>query len=151
MTEPITTRRPDPTNASPNRAARGIRRTWREVWTAPFRALREVYWVLDRDAKVRSRGLQTIGRVVRTETREHQGAEGGTYYTHHVTYEYQDEAGRHTAEKRVSSLGNIRQGVRIKVYFLPDAYPPASAIDTPPAALDGPEAATLEAGRVSRQ
>ena len=43
----------------------------RAVWLFLFEALREAYWLLDRDAKCRSQGVQTVGQVVSTQTREH--------------------------------------------------------------------------------
>ena len=114
---------------------RGIGQLLRTTVVGLFRALREGYWLIDRDAKVRSQGLQTEGRVVKTETREHRGSEWDTHYTHHVTYEYQVDSRRHTAEKEVGSLGDLRRSVPIRVYFLPGTYPLRSAIDRTPRGL----------------
>ena len=100
-----------------------------------FKALREVYWALDRDAKVRSQGLQTVGRVVATKTEKHEDPESGTYYTHSVSYDFEVDARTHTASKNVGALGDLKRGVPIRVYYLPGTYPPDSALDTEPRAL----------------
>ena len=100
-----------------------------------FKAAREAYWVLDRDAKVRSQGLRTVGRVLSTTTREHTDSEGGTSYSYHVSYEYQVNGKGHSAEKQVGGLGALKRGVPLRVFFLPDTYPLASAINTRPQPL----------------
>ena len=114
---------------------RGIGEILRTTGVGVFRAVREAYWLIDGDAKVRSQGLQTAGRVVRTETRQHTGSEGGTWETHHVTYEYRVDVAVHTAEKKVGSLGYVKRGDSIRVYFLPGTYPPRSAIDRTPGGI----------------
>jgi hypothetical protein len=40
----------------------------RIVLLSPFKALRRLYWLVDRDARIRSQGLQTAGVVVATNT-----------------------------------------------------------------------------------
>ena len=116
------------------------------------RALRAVYWVLDSDAKVRSQGLQTVGRVVATKTEEHRDPESGTSYTHHVTYEYQVDGRKHTYTKQVGNLKSLSKGVPIRVYFLPDTYPLACALNGQPRALDERARRDMEAssGRTER-
>ena len=113
----------------------GLTTVWREVWVFVLEVLREAYWLFDKDAKVRSQGLQTVGHVVRTQTREHTDSEGLTWETHHVIYEYQIDGSRYMVEKQVGSLAAVKPGVPIRVYFLPGAYPPRSAIDRTPRAL----------------
>ena len=104
----------------------------------PFLALRQLYWLIDTDAKIRSQGLQTVGSVVNTRTssrvvRTESGEE--TVYTHYVTYRFDANGGTHSGEKTVGSLGNLKGGSPIRVYYLPDAYPPNSAIDWEPRAV----------------
>ena len=128
--------------------------TWGEAWLVPFRALREFYWLLDKDAKARGVGLQTVGHVTKMETEVHNDPEHGTSYTYHVTYDFRAAARTHTAKKQVDSLGGLRRDDVVKVYYLPDTYPLHihSAIDLRPRALGEHERATLEAGqRLMRQ
>ena len=73
---------------------------WKAFWIYQYRALREVYWLMNSDAKVRSQGLQTVGRVNETETRQHRDSEGDTYETHHVTYRFMANGHGHTGEQR---------------------------------------------------
>ena len=120
---------------------------WHQVWTAPFRAIRAVYWMLDRDAKVRSRGLQTVGRVVGTRTEEHSDGEGGTGYTDYVRYRFEANRGTRTDEKRVNDFGGVKGGDAIRVYYLPDTAAFDSAIETAPSALSTWERERLEASR----
>ena len=102
---------PSPSNGIPSGRQRGRFMTaWNAFWTFVFESLREAYWLLDSDAKVRSQGVQTVGRVLKTRTEEHHDPETGTSYTHYVTYEYQVDAERHTTEKRVSRLGLVERG-----------------------------------------
>lgn len=113
----------------------GSVRTWLAILTFPFRVLRELYWLLDPDAKVRSRGLQIMGRVVATETttrtvRGEYGEETITIY--HVTYDFVAHGLTHTAQKKVGSLANLGRGAAIRVYYLPETYPLKSAIDWEP-------------------
>ena len=147
MTNPMPTQNPDPRTGGPLwEVARGITRALREAWNFLFAALREAYWLLDRDAKVRSQGLQTVGRVDGTKSEEHTDPEpGSTSYTHYVTYAYQADGESHTARKRVGSLGNLRKGAAIRVYYLPGSYPLASALDTAPRTLAEREQMSLEA------
>ena len=92
--------------------------------------------MLDPDAKCRSRGLNTVGRVTGTETEEHEDPETGSIsYTHHVTYTYRVDSGTLTDTKRVGSLGSLKKGAAVRVYFLPDTVPVRSALDRDPRAL----------------
>ena len=120
----------------------------RKGWAFLFEALREAYWFLDPDAKCRSVGLQTVGRVLKTETRTHTDPEGGESTSHHVTYEYQVDATRHTLEKSVGSLGGLKKGDPIRVYYLVDSsgrnLSPKSAIDRRPARMSGSTRRRLE-------
>ncbi len=106
----------------------------------PFKALRQLYWLTDPDAKIRSQGLQTIGSVVKTRTsskvvRDQETGTEETVYTHYVTYRFDANGGTHSGEKTVGSLGNLKEGSPIRVYYLPDTYPPNSAIDWEPGAM----------------
>lgn len=107
--------------------------TWRTIWTAPFRALREFYWLLDPDAKCRSVGLRTVGRVDNTQSEEHTDSEGGgKFYTHYVWYTYAVVGRIHTARKKVDNYDRLKKGRGIEVYYLPDTNPVRSAIDWKP-------------------
>ena len=106
----------------------------------PFKALRQLYWLIDPDAKVRSQGLQTVGSVVKTRTssrvvRDPEFGTEETVYTHYVTYGFDANGGTHSGEKTVGSLGNLKEGSPIRVYYLPNTYPPNSAIDWEPRAV----------------
>ena len=141
---PITTQPPAASDGSLQKGPdQGM---WREVWTFPFRALREFYWLLDPDAKCRSIGLQTVGRVDKKESEEHKDYETGRVsYTYHVSYGYQSDVGDHTDLKKVGTLGKLRKGASIRVYYLPDTYRPDSAIDWEPRTLAEQEVRSLEA------
>ena len=149
---PIPTRRLGPSNRmsqgpQPGRIVNGLR----EVWLFPFKALREAYWLIDPDAKCRSVGLQTVGRIDKKESEEHTDPEtGSTSYTYYVRYAYQVDGRSHTARKRVGGLGNLLKGAAIRVYYLPHTDPtdwrePKSAIDFEPLALAEREVKSLEA------
>ena len=107
--------------------------TWWTIWTAPFRALREFYWLLDPDAKCRSVGLHTVGRVDDTQSEEHTDSETGKkFYTHYVWYTYQVDGRSRSARKKVDNYDRLKKGRGIRVYYLPDTYPVRSAIDWRP-------------------
>ena len=82
------------------------------VLTLPLRGVRALYWAIDTDAKVRSLGAQTVGRVekTRTDTQVHTDPETGaksTTYTHYVSYSFPDGGGEtRRDEKKVGSLGD---------------------------------------------
>ena len=119
-----------------SRLARGIVRAPGNTWSFIFSALRGAYWLLDPDAKCRSVGLQTVGRVDKTQTHEHTDPEtGGVSYTHHVTYRFDSDGETHSTQKKVGSLGNLKNGSPIRVYYLPDTDRPNSAIDWEPRTL----------------
>ncbi len=106
------------------------------VWVGFVEVLREAYWLLDRDAKCRSVGLQTVGRVESKRTEKHADPESGsTSYTHYVTYAYQVDGRSHLQEKRVNRFGGLKKDDAIRVYFLPETVKPDSAIDLEPRAL----------------
>ena len=117
------------------RIARGIGRALRRVGTFVFEALREAYWGLNRDSKIRAQGLQAVGQVVKTDKKEHEGSEGGVYYTHHVTYEYEVGGRTRTVEKKVHRFDKVKSGDQITVYYLSDTHPIESAIDRDPRPL----------------
>ena len=106
----------------------------------PFKALRQLYWLIDSDAKIRSLGLQTVGSVVKTRTsskvvRDPEFGTEETVYTHYVTYRFDADGGTHSGVKTVGSLGNLKAGSPIRVYYLSNTYPPNSAIDWEPGAV----------------
>lgn len=105
---------------------------WKAFWIYQFKALREVYWLMNSDAKVRSQGRQTVGRVEKLETRQHRDSEGDTYETHHVTYRFQTNGDGHTREQKVCSIDRIGVGDTIRVYYMPDRVPVRSAIEPRP-------------------
>ncbi len=92
--------------------------TWHQLWTAPFRAIRATYWALDKDAKVRARGVLTQGQVISTRTEKHEDSEGGTTTSHYVKYQYQAHDRVHTTEKGVGNLKKFGKGKTIGVYYL---------------------------------
>ena len=106
---------------------------------SPYNALRQIYWLIDPDAKIRSQGLQIVGSVVKTHTRskvvKDEAGNEETIYTHHVTYRFDANGGNHSGEKTVGSLGNLKGGSPIRVYYLPGTYSPSSAIDWWPRAV----------------
>lgn len=104
------------------------------IATAPFRALRELYWFLDSDAKVRSVGYRTVGTINRTETETHTD-QYGTTYTYHVTYDFAVDDFTFTHRKKVNSLNGLRRGEKIVVHYLPNFHPPRSAVHHPPVRL----------------
>lgn len=136
MAKQMTGEHPGPSNGGPDGRASGPMKRWRAVWTSPFRALRELYWLLDPDAKVRSMGLQITGSVVTTETttRTYRSEFGEleTSTTYHVTYQFVADGLTHTDQKKVGSLANLYSGTAIRVYYLPETYPLMSAIDWEP-------------------
>ncbi|MCI5130320.1 MAG: DUF3592 domain-containing protein [Candidatus Electrothrix sp. EH2] len=73
------------------------------------------------DAKIRSKGVRTTGKVIKCDTQTTHGAYGAVYKTHYVTYEYEDADGKmYSAKKQVSSLAGMTEGSAITVYYLPD-------------------------------
>ena len=137
MDKSITARDPAQSNESPfGQIARGIGSATRQVGIFVFKALiivlkalREVYWVLDRDSKVRAQGLQTVGQVVKTEEKENTGPEGDVYYTQHVTFQYKVGGRTRTVEKKVHRFDGVYRGDRIRVYYLPRTQGLDTAID----------------------
>jgi len=162
---PMSVEHPVPSNdRSPAPQRGGFAKVSLGVGTFPFRALgavciasgralRAVYWAMDGDAKVRSLGLQTVGSIVATETEQHTDSEGGTSYTHHVTYEYQVEGKKYSHRKQVGNLESLGKGVPVRVYYLPGTRPLACALDGQPQALDPRTRRELEAsaGRTERK
>lgn len=108
---------------------------WLNILLAPGKALREMYWFVDRDAKARSKGHRTVGTVGKTETKRHVDQYGRTSYTYHVTYRFEVDGRSHTETKKVGELGGLRWDDKITVYYLADSYPPKSAIDWKPQRL----------------
>ena len=145
--KPVTIDHTGPGGSTPQPPEHGaVVKAWRGFWMFIFKALREAYWVLDKDAKIRSQGLQTLGRITRTRTQEHKDPESGTYYTYHVSYEYQAGGMRPVGNKQVSELGNLKKDAPIRVYYLPGMQPLASALDKNPRALSEREQSILESG-----
>jgi len=113
----------------------------RILLSSPFRALRQLYWLIDRDAKTRSQGLQTVGSVIKTRTdsrivRDPEDGTERTVYTHYVTYRFDANGETQSGEKKVRSLSNVRGGSTLRVYYLPDTLAPIeSAIDREPRAV----------------
>ena len=108
------------------------------IVTLPFTGVRELYWAFDRDAKVRSKGLQTIGRVERkrTKTDVYKDPESGkesTTYTYFASYSFPVDGLDRRDEKKVGSCRSLRGGSSIKVYFLPNGNRFDSALDWTPA------------------
>ena len=118
---------------------------WREFWTFPFRLLRDLYWAMDRDAKVRALGVQTVGRVVSTRTETYTDSEGGVSRTHYLKYEVQADGQRRTVEKKVGRLDGLHAGVPVKAYFLAGTLPLDVAVDANPRPLGDYEVQALEA------
>ena len=115
-----TSQHPDAGYAS--RLARGITGVLISAWSFIFSALREAYWLLDPDAKCRTVGLQTVGRVDKTESEKHTDPETGrTSYTYYVRYTYQVYGRSHTPRKKVGSLGKLNKGDALRVYYLADS------------------------------
>ena len=108
---------------------------------SPFKALRQLYWLIDRDAKIRSQGLQTVGSVIKTRSdsrvvRDPEYGTERTVYTHYVTYRFDANDGTHSGEKKVRNLSNLMGGSPLRVYYLPDTFAPfESAIDREPRAV----------------
>ena len=106
----------------------------------PFKTLKQLYWLIDPDAKIRSQGVQTIGSVVKTRTssrvvRDPESGTEQTFYTHYVTYRFDGNGETHSGEKTVGSLGDLKGGSPIRVYYLPNTYALDSAIDRDPRAV----------------
>ena len=92
------------------------------IASAPFLALRQVYWWLDTDAAVRANGVELEGTVLKadTETRTYTDSETGektTVTEHFVTYRYETPEGSHTARKKVEDLGELKTESKIVVYY----------------------------------
>ena len=109
--------------------ARRILSVPRILLLSPFKALRQLYWLIDRDAKIRSQGLQTVGSVVRTRSdsrvvRDPEYGTERTVYTHYVTYRFDANGGTHSGDKKVRSLANLNGGSPLRVYYLPDTFAP---------------------------
>ena len=110
------------------------------VLSLPFRGLRALYWAIDTDAKVRSRGEQTVGSVemTKTDTQVHTDPETGekaTTYTHYVSYSFPADGETRRDQKKVGSLGNLKRGHALRVYYLPGGNRVDSALDWNPQVL----------------
>ena len=78
---PVIIDTPDRSKPGPSRrVARRVLGFPAATWSFIFMVLREVYWTLDPDAKCRSVGVQTVGRVAGTETEEHEDPESGSVF-----------------------------------------------------------------------
>ena len=130
------------------RPDRGSPTTWREVWTAPFRVIRAIYRLHDRDAIVRSMGLQTEGQVTGTRIEAIEG-ECIISTTHYVSYRFEAAGGTHTTENSVGGdySKSLSEGDPIKVYYLPQRDRLYSAVDRHPRVLCGGQRESLEAGK----
>ena len=147
MASDITTR-----NADLNGEAHGI---VRQVLTAPFRTIRAAYWAMNHDAKVRSQGELTVGRVVdkRTRTQTHTDSECGdvnTTHTHYVKYGFQVDGVDSIREKKVGDLGILKRGDAINVYFLRTETGPDSAIEWKPEVWRGDRSRVVRATAMIR-
>lgn len=120
-----TTIAPENENGQIERERNPIIGTARFLWfilSVPFLVLREMYWALDTDAAVRANGEQTQGEVTGTKTETHtytdsETGEKTTVTEHYVTYRYEGQGGAYTARKKVQSLGGIKEGSKIRVYY----------------------------------
>ena len=131
---------PVPDRTMAHRIARRCLRAALYVGTMPFRGVRALYWAIDTDAKVRSQGVQTVGRVesTKTDTQVHTNPETGaesTTYTHYVSYSFPAGGEARQGQKKVGSLGSMKRGSVLRVYFLPDGNRVDSAIDWNPRVL----------------
>lgn len=118
----------------------------------PWKALCEAYLWFSPDTKARRRGLRTVGRVVEAYSETHTAdSYGGRHTSNLVRYEFEVDGRKHTDEKEVSTLSFLRRDARIRVYYLPDSYPPDSTIDDRPQVLAEKEAVLEEPGRRSIQ
>ena len=123
-----------------DRIARRCLRAAIYVGTLPFRGVRALYRAIDTDAKVRSQGVQTVGRVemTKTDTQVSKDPETGretTTYTHYVSYSFPADRETRTDQKKVGSLSGVRTGSAIRVYFLHNGSRVDSALDWSPGAL----------------
>ena len=77
--------------------------------------------------------MQTVGSVVKTRTSSrsftNEAGKEQTVYTHYLTYKFDANGGTHSSEKKVGSLGILKGGSPIRVYYLPGTNPPNSAIE----------------------
>ncbi len=90
------------------------------IFSAPFLAIRQVYWWFDTDAAVRANGVETTGTVLSTETETRtQRDEGGEYTVteYFVTYRYETPEGSYTARKKVGRLGGLNKDSKIVTYY----------------------------------
>jgi hypothetical protein len=53
-----------------------------------------------------------------------------------VSYRFDANDRTHSGRKAVRSLGNLKEGSSLRVYYLPDAGQPESALDRSPRAVE---------------
>ena len=131
---------PVPARTRAGRIASRFLRAALYVGTLPFKGVRALYWAIDTDAKVRSQGTRTVGRVEMTKTDTHvsEDPETGretTTYTHYVSYSFPADGTTRRDQKKVGSFGSLSRGSAIRVYFLPNGNRVDSALDWNPRAL----------------
>ena len=120
----------------------GIARLLLFIVSAPFLAIRGVYWCIDTDAAIRANGVETTGTVLgtQTETRTYRNPEysdESTVTEYFVNYRYESPEGSYTDRKKVGGLSGLTSGSKIVVYYLTRAgRPPESALDWCPSSLN---------------
>ncbi len=90
------------------------------IVSAPFLAIRQVYWWFDTDAAVRANGVEITGTVLatNTETRTYTTDEGEQTVTEHfVSYRYETPEGTYTARKKVGELSGLNKDSKIVAYY----------------------------------
>jgi hypothetical protein len=89
---------------------------------------------MDRDAKVRSRGDETVGEVTKKRTERYE-TENGYGYTYFVSYAFKALGRDRTDEKKVDTFEDVGKGDRIKVFYLDEPNRFGSAIDKKPVSI----------------
>ena len=93
-----------------------------------------------RGEKQRALNIGVIGTASK-----HHPSQSRTWDTYFVTYEFNVDGRSHTREQKVKSLLGCRRDMPIVVYYLPENYPPKSAIDRKPQELSGRQRVNEEA------
>jgi hypothetical protein len=117
----------------------------------PLRLIKEIYWLFDRDAKIRSLGLMTVGTIVsvneQIKTSQVESLlSDDTVETvaWNITYSFETDGGHPAATKEVNRQPSLNSGHKVKVYYRTNTFPNPSALDRDMRVLSASEVMVME-------
>jgi len=116
----------------------------RRILTVLMNLGREIRWLVSRDARVRGKGRTTVGWIIGMASKHHP-SDSRSWDTYFIEYEFRIDGRRHTREQKVKDHFGCRRDMPILVHYLPEHFPPKSAIAGKPVELTKREVASEEA------